>query len=387
MPNALLEKFDDHQSYDCVLDHPLCNIPLDIDWLFKPVSNLVSKIQATQSRHSTRSSIDDAQTGRIIYRHASYLPASSFVLLSMDDVELIDLVWDDKTKKIWHCADIHKSSMLQKALIVAWNVANGKKDKSKIPALFEKNQSINIENETPHKLQFLGLVSLFTAQLSDRVIAFKLHSFFVYDYDEKSAFTNIQALISEANLYGSLAPDRLLQILQLVQGQMVNSQRIHVKASNLPTPTMLAYQYLGFVTSPSSNTEVNLTRIDVLKLTKCTNRIIWGKFGFSINFPGEVTDDKLYHPIRKFTNKIVSDMLLRDFDEKPSLSAAVAIETWINDPIESFLKTSEEDNTIHDINVIFQFANRRCSRWYPDTTKRIDSWHCHAIKSKRQKNF
>ncbi len=142
-----------------MLDHPLCNIPLDIDWLFKPVSNLVSKIQATQSRHSTRSSIDDAQTG-----HASYLPASNFVSLLMDDVELIDLVWDDETKKIWHCADVKKSSMLQKALIVSWNVANGKKDKSKIPALFVKNLSNNIENETPHKQQFLGLVSMFTAQ-------------------------------------------------------------------------------------------------------------------------------------------------------------------------------------------------------------------------------
>ncbi len=136
----------------------------------------------------------------------------------MDDVELIDLVWDDKTKKIWHCAYIHKSSMLQKALIVAWNVANGEKDKSKIPALFVKNLSNNIENETPHKQQYLGLVSLFTAQSSDRVIAFKLHSFVVYDYDVKSSFTNNQALITETNLYGSSAPERLMQILQLVQG-------------------------------------------------------------------------------------------------------------------------------------------------------------------------
>ncbi len=39
IPNALLEKLEDHPSYDCALDHPLCNIPLDIDWLFKPVSN------------------------------------------------------------------------------------------------------------------------------------------------------------------------------------------------------------------------------------------------------------------------------------------------------------------------------------------------------------
>ena len=73
---------------------------MDIDWLFKPVSNLVSKIQATQSLHSTRSSIDDAQAGRMIYCHASYLPASNFVSLLMDDVELIDLVCDEETKKI-----------------------------------------------------------------------------------------------------------------------------------------------------------------------------------------------------------------------------------------------------------------------------------------------
>ena len=44
--------------------------------------------------------------------------------------------------------------------------------------------------------------------------------FAVYDYDEDSSFTNIQALVTETHLYGSLAPERLLQILQLVQGQM-----------------------------------------------------------------------------------------------------------------------------------------------------------------------
>ncbi len=63
----------------------------------------------------------------MIYRCASYLPALNFVSYSMDDVELIDLVWEDKTKKIWHCTDIQKSIMLQKAIIVAWNEANGEK--------------------------------------------------------------------------------------------------------------------------------------------------------------------------------------------------------------------------------------------------------------------
>jgi hypothetical protein len=136
---------------------------------------------------------------------------------------------------------------------------------------------------------------------------------------------------------------------------MVKSHCIHVRALNLPTQTMLAFQYLGFVTSSSSNTGVILICIDVLKLTKCTNRNIWGKFGFSINIPGEVTDDNFYHPIRKFTNKIVSDMLLRDFYKKPSLSGVVSIESWINDPIVFFFKTAKK-HEIENINVIFQFA-------------------------------
>ena len=113
---------------------------MDIDWLFKPVINLVSEIQATKSRHSTRSTFDDAREGKMIYCHASYLPALNFVSYSMDDVELIDLVWDDKTKKIWHCADLKKSIMLQQSITVVCNEANGKKDKSKIPAMFVKNQ-------------------------------------------------------------------------------------------------------------------------------------------------------------------------------------------------------------------------------------------------------
>ena len=93
----------------------------------------------------------------------------------------------------------------------------------------------NFKNKALHKLQFLGLVSLFTAQSSDFVTAFKLRSFDVYDYDEDSCFTNIQALVTEKHLYGSLAPERLLQILQLIQGKMVKSHRIHVEwATKLP---------------------------------------------------------------------------------------------------------------------------------------------------------
>ena len=102
----------------------------------------------------------------------------------------------------------------------------------------------------------------------------------VYDYDEDSSFVNIQALVTETHLYGSLAPESFLQILQLVQGEMVKSHRIHVEPDkNLPKQTLLSFQYLGFVTSSSCKIDdelkVNLNRIDVLKLTKCTNRILW----------------------------------------------------------------------------------------------------------------
>ncbi len=34
IPKELQRKLEDHLSYDCVRDHPLCNIPMDIDWLF-----------------------------------------------------------------------------------------------------------------------------------------------------------------------------------------------------------------------------------------------------------------------------------------------------------------------------------------------------------------
>ena len=135
----------------------------------------------------------------MIYRHARYLSALNFVLLFMDNVDLVDLVCDDETKKIWHCADLQKSIMPQQAIIVACNDVDGKKEKSKIPVIFVQSQIRNIENEALHKLQFLGLVSLFTNQLSDSVISFKLHSFLVYDYDEENCFTKIQALVTDTH--------------------------------------------------------------------------------------------------------------------------------------------------------------------------------------------
>jgi hypothetical protein len=81
--------------------------------------------------------------------------------------------------------------------------------------------------------------------------------------------------------------------------------------------------------------------------------MLWGKFGFSIKFPGEVIDVKFFDPFWKFTNKIVSDMLLREIYQEPSLGLSVDIDDWINDPIEDFLQKPVD---IENINVPFQFA-------------------------------
>ena len=92
----------------------------------------------------------------------------------------------------------------------------------------------------------------------------------------------------------------------------------------------LLFSTTGFVTSSSCNTddelEVNLNLIDLLQLTKCTSHMLWGKFGFNLNFAGQVTDDKLYYPLQKFTKKIVSDMLLREINQEPSIGVSVDID-------------------------------------------------------------
>ena len=68
-----------------------------------------------------------------------------------------------------------------------------------------------------------------------------------------------------------------------------------------------------------------------------------------------MTDDKVYSPLRKFTNKIVSDMLLRKIDQEPNIGVSVEDENWMNGPIKYFLKNDKKQD-IDNINVIFQFA-------------------------------
>ena len=55
-----------------------------------------------------------------------------------------------------------------------------------------------------------------------------------------------------------------------------------------------------------------------------------------------MTDDKLYYSLQKFTNKIVSGMLLQKIDQEPSVGVSVEEENWMNGPIEYFLKNDKK---------------------------------------------
>ena len=87
------KQFEKHHSHYDVITHPLCNIPLDVDFLFKWVCNLMNKIQANYRQPATRSTVDDSRAGKDIYQHSMYSKASDFVCLPRDDIELVDFVF------------------------------------------------------------------------------------------------------------------------------------------------------------------------------------------------------------------------------------------------------------------------------------------------------
>ncbi len=47
--------------------------------------------------------MDDYHAGKDIYQHAVYRDASEFVSTEFDDVELFEVIFDDPSKKMWHC--------------------------------------------------------------------------------------------------------------------------------------------------------------------------------------------------------------------------------------------------------------------------------------------
>ena len=163
VPNIVQNRLKNYHPHDIAMDHPLCNIPIELNWLTKPVSSLVNKINIAMRRPPTRSSMDGYCSGKDIYLHAAYCDASEFVSVEYDDVELVDIVVDDPSKKMWHCSNVLKSNMLQHAVIEACNDAYGSMSTS-VPSFLKTFHS------SKHNHQFSFLVLYHCSQLKHQIM-------------------------------------------------------------------------------------------------------------------------------------------------------------------------------------------------------------------------
>jgi len=95
-----------------------------------------------------------------------------------DDVELVNFVEMDSSKKIWHCSDIIQSAIIQKAVIAVYEAAvNGDVWFAAVPEWLSCFEAVEFAQSTkaPKKplIQFLGLVSLYQNKSGTSIIAFR----------------------------------------------------------------------------------------------------------------------------------------------------------------------------------------------------------------------
>jgi hypothetical protein len=102
-------------------------------------------------------------------------------------------------------------------------------------------------------IQFLRLVSLYQNKLGTSVIAFWLHSFVLYSYNDQAQSTRVHLLIGDNQVIQSSAPERILQILQMIQGEQVNSCSLTIEPDFVVMDNLAdVYSKLGFYSKPSS---------------------------------------------------------------------------------------------------------------------------------------
>lgn len=172
MPVSVSNRCTNFDTYLVPMKHPLCQIEQSIDWLIKPVNNLLDRIKSSDQRTHTRSSLQDVSMGKYIFHRSAYCNATDFVC-SSDDVELIDFVENDSTKKIWHCSDLLRSEMLRKAVIAAYTSAvNDEETYRNVPEWLSLIESARSKVGKSCHIKFLGLVSLFESKSGNKIVAF-----------------------------------------------------------------------------------------------------------------------------------------------------------------------------------------------------------------------
>ena len=168
-----------------VINHPLCTIEQDINWLIKPIGNLLDRIQSSAKRGYTRSTLKDARMGQDLFNCSAFCTANDFVC-SSDDIELVDFVQHDVAKKIWHCSNLIRSDMLRNAIVKAYTSAvDGDKRFSDEPLWLSLMQPTSAKNRREQLVQFLGLISLYENKSGNKVAAFRLYTFILYCWDAR----------------------------------------------------------------------------------------------------------------------------------------------------------------------------------------------------------
>ncbi len=171
-----------YDIHHCVLNHPLCNIEQKADWLAKSVGNLINRMNSASKRPPTRGSVQDSRLGHDIFLCSTYVPADEFVSIT-DDVELVDFVAKDSSKKIWHCYDLVQ-------VLAAYSEAI---DNDNFPDWY--SSLLTADPTKPNasgmvkQIWFLGLVSLFNSKCGSKVNAFRMHCFLLYSFTPETNST------------------------------------------------------------------------------------------------------------------------------------------------------------------------------------------------------
>ena len=263
IPTNIMIRCANFTTYAIPMDHPLCNVEQSTNWLIKPAAHLLNRIRSATLRTHTRSSVKDASLGQDLFISSAYITADEFVT-SSDDIELIDFVHGDSSKKVWHCSRTDQSEMLTKACVQAF-VGVHEIDPDKFSQNPDWLDSITKKNQ---HMQFLGIVSLYQNNSGTKVIAFRLHSFVLYSFNTKSKSTVVHLALTETRLTGSTAQERLYQILQMLQSDLVGSTALTIAPHfRLSKEVEAAYTHLGFskMDSPGDQQSVVLSRNAIIK--------------------------------------------------------------------------------------------------------------------------
>lgn len=321
VPFSVHDRITNFEPYYVPMKHKLSFIEQSVTWLMKPVSNLLDRIRSSGRRTHTRSCLHDAQVGKDLFRYAAYCNANNFVC-SSDDVELIDFVKDDLAKKIWHCAHVMKNEMLRKAIISAYTSAIQGDDHYGTPEWLSLLNSARSKDSSTSQLQFLGLVSLYESKSGNKVNALRMHSFVLYSWSPRSKTTNVHLFLTEQRVTTTSSQERILQILQMIQADHNESTALTLVPEFIVSlDTKNALLSLGFTmeTYPKNPNLQVFTRQSVVKISKFTNRVMWGCYGLYLSHADVVTEGM--DAIVQLQCRLVAELLLRPLQP----SAAIGI--------------------------------------------------------------